>query len=83
MKFCSECKSMLIPKEEGSDLLKCPECGNEEKLDEEQGYKIEEENKNQKTSEVAVVEEEKEKKIREPEYEIDDDVKAEVLEETY
>ena len=74
---------MLVPKNGEKKVLQCPDCGNEEKLNDEGDYKIKEEKKEGKSPEVAVVEEGEGKKIKEPEYDIDDDVKAEVFEETY
>ncbi len=83
MEFCSDCGSMLVPREGDGQVLECPDCGNEEKLSDEGDYKIKEEKKGRKSPEVAVVEDEEEKKIQRQEYDIDDDVKAEVFEETY
>ncbi len=83
MEFCSECGTMLVPKKDKSEVLVCPDCGNEEKLDSERDYQIKEEKKKGKEPGVAVVEESKEKRIREQEYDIDDDVMEDVFEETY
>ena len=83
IEFCSECGSMLVPKDGEENVLQCPDCGNEQKLSDEGDYKIKEEKRDAKSPEVAVVEEEKEKKIKEPKYDIDDDVKAEVFEDQY
>ncbi len=73
MEFCPECGTMLVPNdEEGEVKLLCPECGNEEKMTEEDKYKKGEEKKKGKEKEVAVVEKER-KKIEEPDYDLDTD----------
>ncbi|KXB05767.1 hypothetical protein AKJ51_04835, partial [candidate division MSBL1 archaeon SCGC-AAA382A20] len=82
MEFCSECGTMLVPGKDKKSLT-CPDCGAKKRLDSEKDYKLMEENKDKKAPGVAVVEGEEEKRIEEPKYDIDTDVKAEIFEETY
>lgn len=72
MEFCPECGTMLLPKEDGENKLVCPDCGNEEKLEEEESYKIGEEKEKGKEKEVAIVEEER-KELEQPDYDLDTD----------
>ena len=72
MEFCPECGTMLLPKEGGENKLACPDCGNEEKLEEEESYKIGEEKEKGKEKEVAIVEEER-KELEQPDYDLDTD----------
>lgn len=82
IKFCPECGTMLIPKEEGEKLI-CPDCGKEEKLQSKEDYKLQEEAGGKKAPGIAVVEEERKKKFKKPEYDIDTDVSPEFFEESY
>lgn len=86
MKFCSNCGTMLIPKEKGKGIkLVCPECGHWKKLKDEDDYKISGKKTKKKPEKVAVVEEEEEekkkkKRIEEETYDIDTDAYAELYE---
>lgn len=84
MKFCSECGAMLMPQEKGKHTwLVCPDCGHYEKLKDEEDYRFGEEKRKGEESKVAVVEEDKKRKIKEPDYDIDTDAYAEIYEESY
>ena len=72
MEFCPECGTMLLPKKGEENILTCPDCGNEKKLEKEENYKIGEEKKKGKEKEVAIVEEER-KSIEQPDYDLDTD----------
>lgn len=81
MEFCSECGTVLMPKEKGKNTwLVCPDCDHYRKLKEEDDYKIGEEKEKEK-KDVTVIEEEESKKIKEPEYDLDTDAYAEMYEE--
>jgi len=44
MEFCPECGKLLIPKKKGkSKLLFCAKCGYENKLDQREGYEVQDE----------------------------------------
>ncbi len=78
MKFCPECGTMLMPQEKGENTwLVCPNCESYQKLKEEDDYKIEEERREGEEKKVAVVEEESEVEIKEPDYDLDTDAAME------
>ncbi|RMF89277.1 MAG: hypothetical protein D6733_06625 [Methanobacteriota archaeon] len=65
MEFCSQCKSLMVPKNVGSrTVLVCRGCGHEKKKVKVGEYKITEESRNKKPD-VMVVEEEMKKDIEE------------------
>ena len=44
MEFCPECGKLMIPKKKGkSKALYCAKCGYESKLDEKEGYEVQDE----------------------------------------
>lgn len=58
MEFCSECKSLMVPKEVGSKkILVCRGCGHEKKRVKVGEYTITEQARN-KREEIVVIEEE-------------------------
>lgn len=78
MEFCSKCGTILMPQEKGKNVwLVCPDCGSYKKLKKEEDYKIGEEKKRGEKSKVAIVEEERKTKIKEPDYDLDTDVNPE------
>lgn len=73
-----------MPQEKGKHTwLVCPNCGHYKKLKKEEDYKIGSERKRDESSKVAVIEEEKKRKFKEPKYDIDTDAYAEIYEEGY
>ena len=55
MEFCPECGKLLIPKKKGkTKLLVCSKCGLELKLDQKEGYDVQDEVKH-KASELTEV----------------------------
>lgn len=73
---------MLMPQEKGKHTwLVCPDCGHYRKLKKEEDYKISSQKKESGKGEVAVIEEEKKRKIKQPEYDIDTDAYSEMYED--
>ena len=61
MEFCPDCGKLLIPKKKGkSRVLACAKCGYETKLDEKQGYEVQDEvpHRASELTEVVVSEDE-------------------------
>lgn len=84
MEFCSECGTMLMPQEKGKHIwLVCPNCGHYRKLKKEDDYKFGENREKGKESEIAIIEDEKKRKIRKPEYDIDTDAYTDLYEGGY
>lgn len=72
MEFCSECKSLMVPKEVGTrKILVCRSCGHEKKKLKVGEYKITESGGN-KQRDVIVIEEESKMDLEERRRYLDD-----------
>lgn len=82
MEFCSECGTIMMPKE-GDDgiFLVCSNCGNSVKLEREDDYKIGSQKEKDRKTGVAIIEESKARKYSEPDYDIDMDAYVEIYDE--
>jgi len=57
MEFCPDCGKLLIPKKKGkSKALYCAKCGYEDKLNENEGYEVQDEVKHKASELTEVIE---------------------------
>ncbi len=72
MEFCSECKSLMVPKNTGSrTILVCRGCGREKKKVKVGEYKIQE-TSNRKRGDVVIIEDESKLDLEEQRRYMDD-----------
>ena len=70
MEFCPECGKLMVPKKKGkSKALFCAKCGYESKLDEKEGYEVQDEVQHKASELTEVIEVTSEEGLSEEELE--------------